>query len=121
MIRICGYAIISIDGMIADADGRMGETLTIEADQLFYQASLARARLIVHGRNSAEGGPDAGHRRRAIVTSRVSELSPFAANPYAVLWNPLTLPFSGVVEALAIDDGEIAVVGGTDVFSLFLC
>jgi dihydrofolate reductase len=120
MIRICGYAIISIDGMIADADGRMGETLLVEADQVFYQTSLARAQLIVHGRNSAEGGPDAGRRRRVIVTSRVGALSPSAANPLTFLWNPIGLPFSGVVRALAIDEGVIAVVGGTDVFDLFL-
>jgi len=120
MLRICGYAIVSLDGMIADAGGRMGDILTVEADQIFYHASLARARLVVHGRHSAEGGPAAARRRRVIVTTRVAALAPSETNPLAVLWNPLGLAFGEVVRALAVDDGEIAVIGGTDVFELFL-
>ncbi|MEA2944849.1 MAG: hypothetical protein QOI40_179, partial [Alphaproteobacteria bacterium] len=41
--RIEGYAIISADGMIADAAGRMPPALTIEADQAFFHAGLDRA------------------------------------------------------------------------------
>jgi dihydrofolate reductase len=120
MMRICGYAIVSLDGMIADANGHMGKTLTVEADQVFYHASLARAQLIVHGRHSAEGGPDAAHRRRVIVTTRVAALAPSEANPHAVLWNPLGLPFGDLVRVLPLKNGMIAIIGGTDVFELFL-
>jgi dihydrofolate reductase len=119
-LRIVGYAIISLDGMIADADGRMGETLVIEADQLFYREALSRAALVVHGRNSAEPGSETSARRRVIVTTRVAALSPAAASPLAVQWNPLGMPFADVVAALGIAEGEVAVVGGTDVFELFL-
>jgi hypothetical protein len=34
-VRILGYAIVSRDGMIADADGLMPDSLIIEADQIF--------------------------------------------------------------------------------------
>jgi dihydrofolate reductase len=120
MIRIYGYAIVSLDGMIADAHGRMGEILTVEADQEFYHAALMQAQLVVHGRRSAEGGPGAPERRRVIVTTRVSALSPSDTNPRAALWNPLGLPFRDLIEDLAIGDGIVAVIGGTDVFDLFL-
>jgi dihydrofolate reductase len=120
MVRLEGYAIVSIDGMIADRDGRMTETLTIEADQVFYRTSLARAQLIVHGRNSSEGGAEAEARRRLVVTSRVDALSPSESNPRAVLWNPLGVRFADVLQALNIEGGVVAIVGGTDVFELFL-
>jgi dihydrofolate reductase len=120
MVRLEGYAIISIDGMIADRDGRMTETLMIEADQVFYRTSLARAQLIVHGRNSSEGGAEAQARRRLIATSRIEALSPSGSNPRATLWNPLGMRFADVLRALDIVDGIVAIVGGTDVFELFL-
>ena len=36
--RIEGYAIISADDMIADADGHMPDALKVEADQQFFHA-----------------------------------------------------------------------------------
>lgn len=120
MLRICGYAIVSTDGMIADADGRMGRTLIVEADQVFYHRSLDAARLVVHGRNSAESDPGAARRRRLVVTTQVAALAPSPGNPRAALWNPLGMPFGAALEELGIGDGAVAVVGGTDVFELFL-
>jgi dihydrofolate reductase len=119
-VRIEGYAIVSVDGMIADKDGRMTETLIVEADQRFYEESLSRAALIVHGRNSAEPGSQATRRRRAIVTSRIEALQRAATDTDIWLWNPRGLPFAELLRRLRLDDGIVAVVGGTQVFDLFL-
>src|SRR5689334_17828614 len=54
MIRIEGYAIVSADGMIANADGQMPASLIFPADQLFFTRALDEAALIVHGRHSQE-------------------------------------------------------------------
>ena len=62
--RIEGYAIISADGMIADAAGKMPDTIRNKADQNFLQAELDRAVALVHGRHSHEGGPRAAARKR---------------------------------------------------------
>ena len=43
-----------------------------------------------------------------------------ADNPNVVLWNPATAPFDEAWQRLNADDGILAVVGGTDVFGLFL-
>ena len=66
------YAIISADGMIADAAGHMPDALKIEADQAFFQAGLDRAAVIVHGRNSNEGGPHAAAQRGDAVEARTT-------------------------------------------------
>lgn len=119
-VRIEGYAIISLDGMIADKDGRMTEILIVEADQRFYEESLARAALIVHGRNSAEPGSQATRRRRAIVTRRIETLQRATPDTEIWRWNPAGLPFAELLRRLGLDDGIVAVVGGTEVFDLFL-
>ena len=87
--RIEAFAIISADGMIADAAGHMPDALKIEADQQFFHAGLDRAAVVVHGRRSHEGGPNAARRRRLIVTSRVPRLAPAPAYPHALFWNPI--------------------------------
>lgn len=119
-MRIEGYAIVSLDGMIADRDGRMTETLIVEADQLFYERALSRAALIVHGRNSAEPGSQATRRRRAIVTRRIETLQLASPGTQVWLWNPRGLPFVELLCRLEVGDGAVAVVGGTEVFDLFL-
>ena len=41
-------------------------------------------------------------------------------NPNVILWNPATAAFDEAWQKLGIEDGTLAVVGGTDVFGLFL-
>ncbi len=118
--RIEGYAIVSADGMLADASGVMPPELKIEADQRFFHGSLDRADAVVHGRHSHEGGPNAKQRRRLIVTRRIPTLAPHPENAKAVLWNPAGAPFEDAWQALGIADGLLEVIGGTDVFGLFL-
>jgi len=118
--RIEGFAIVSREGMIAGSDSSFPEALKIPADQEFYQASLDRASAIANGRHSAEGGAKEAARRRIVLTRRVQRLMPDPNNAKAVLWNPATAPFDEAWQRLGVEDGMLAVVGGTDVFGLFL-
>ena len=118
--RIEGFAIVSREGMIAGSDSSFPEVLKIPADHEFYQASLDRASAVANGRHSAEGGPKEAARHRIVLTRRVQQLVADPNNPKAVLWNPATAPFEEAWQRLGVDDGMLAVVGGTDVFGLFL-
>jgi dihydrofolate reductase len=128
--RIVGYAIVSREGMIANSDGSFPDELKIPADQRFYQDSLERAAAVANGRHSAEGGPREQARKRIILSRRVHRIVHHPENPNAILWNPATAPFDEAWQKLGLPEGEggggaearptLAVVGGTDVFGLFL-
>ena len=114
-----GHAIVSADGMIADAAGEMPPGLINSADQHRFQAALDRATLVVLGRLGHARHPNPG-RRRLVVTSQVAECSPDPADKRATLWNPASLPLPALLDRLDIHTGTIAVTGGTRVFELFL-
>ena len=118
--RIEGYAIVSADGMLADATGEMPPSLKIEADQRFFHGSPDRVDAVVHGRHSHEGGPNAPRRRRLIVTRRVPGVAPHPDNAKAVLWNPAGASFDEAWRALGLPEGILAVIGGTEIFGMFL-
>ena len=118
--RIEGYAIVSADGMIADAKGEMPDSIRNDADQRFLQSGLDHAAIVIHGRHSHEGGPRAALRKRLIVTRRSAALAPDPTNPNARLWNPAGATLDQAAEALGVREGTIAIIGGTEVFSLFL-
>lgn len=119
-LRIEGYAIVSDDGMLADADGVMPAALRIEADQAFLSQGLDRADIIVHGRHSHEGHPQSPRRRRLIATRGVATLGPSPDHPNAALWNPSALPLEQALAAIDMEGGTVAVLGGTELFGLFL-
>ena len=118
--RIEGFAIISSEGMIATSDGSFPENLKIPADQKFYQDSVDRAAAVANGRHSSEGGPREAARRRIVMTRRVERVIADPDNAKAVLWNPACAPFEEAWMKLNLEGGTLAVVGGTDVFGLFL-
>ncbi|MBI2738187.1 MAG: dihydrofolate reductase [Rhodospirillales bacterium] len=118
--RIEGYAIVSREGMIAKSDGSFPEELKIPADQEFYQESLDRASAVANGRHSAEGGPKEKSRKRIVLSRQVHRIVHDPRNANAILWNPATAPFEEAWLKLGLEDGILAVVGGTDVFGLFL-
>jgi dihydrofolate reductase len=118
--RFEGYVIASSDGMIADANGVMPVSIRNAADQRFFQAALDRAALVVHGRHSHEGGPRAARRKRLILTRQIADLGPDPSHPNSLLWNPVGATLERALEALRVADGTIAVIGGTEVFSMFL-
>lgn len=118
--RIEGYAIISADGMIADAKGKMPDTIRNPADQAFLQAELDRAAVVVHGRHSHEGGPRAKRRKRLILTRKILSLAPDPDHSNALLWNPAGAEIEEAIAAIGIGNGPIAAIGGTEMFALFL-
>jgi dihydrofolate reductase len=116
-----GYAIISADGMIADADRRIPAAMVVKADQDFFQDSLDQAAVLVHGRHSHEGGgARAEKRRRLVLTTRVDALADDPTYPHALLWNPKGIPLARAWTKLGAPDGMLAVIGGAEVYAIFL-
>ena len=118
--RIEGLAIVSTDGMIADAAGVQPDALKIEADQRFFHAMLDEATALAHGRNSGEGGPHMARRRRLILTRTIAGLAHDPLNELAVHWNPAGASLEQAWETLGLSSGFLAVIGGTEPFGLFL-
>lgn len=118
-IQYEGHAIVSEDGMIADAQGEMPATLRSEADWRYFQAALDRAALVVLGRKGHARHPNPG-RRRLVLTTGVADLEPDAADPLASLWNPSGMPLDAALAELGITSGTVAVTGGTGTFDIFL-
>jgi dihydrofolate reductase len=115
-----GYVIVSSDGMIADANGEMPPTIRNDADQAFFQAGLDHAAVIVHGRHSHEGGPRAAQRRRLILSRQIPAIAIDPSRPNALLWNPAGATLDQAIAAVGAPAGIVAVIGGTEVFSMFL-
>ena len=120
MRRIEGFVIVSADGMLADSKGEMPASIRNDADQRFFQDALDRAAVIVHGRHSYEGGPHAERRKRLVLTRQVAALAPSPSLPHALLWNPVGATLEQALAQLGVTDGTAAVIGGPEVFSLFL-
>ena len=118
--RIEGYVIVSADGMLANAAHVMPDELRIEGDKNFFTAALDRADLVVHGRHSGEEQPNSPKRTRIILTRKVPALAPDPANPRATLWNPAGSTFEKAAEAAGVRSGLVAIIGGPDVFGLFM-
>jgi dihydrofolate reductase len=119
-LRIEGYVIVSADGMLADADRVMPDALKFKGDQEFFNAALDRAHLIVHGRHSFEDQPNSPKRKRVILTSKTAALAPDPSNPNAMLWNPAGATFEQACERAGVGSGAVAIIGGPDVFGMFL-
>jgi dihydrofolate reductase len=118
---IIGFAIVSDDGMLADASGVMPEALKFEADQKYFADGMDRVQVSIHGRHSHEQQPHAPLRHRITVTTRVGSVAPDANNAKGILWNPAGAPLAQAWATLGLDQGaKLGVVGGTDVFGLFL-
>jgi dihydrofolate reductase len=118
--RIEGYAIVSEDGMLANAAGIMPDELKFEADQRFFQLGLDGADVVVHGRYSHEQQPRSHLRLRLILTRQVLAIAPDPSNEKALFWNPAGASLEQALAALGVPDGSVAVIGGTDVFGMFL-
>jgi hypothetical protein len=117
--RIEGYAIVSREGMICTADRVFPPELKNEADQRFFHDGVDRAAAVANGRHSNEGGPHADERLRLVLTRRIAAIAPHPSNPRTLLWNPAGTALAQAWDALKVE-GTLAVVGGTDVFGLFL-
>jgi len=118
--RIDGYAIVSADGMIADSRAIMPDALKNEADLRFFEHELDHVDVVVHGRRSHEGQPNSARRRRVALTRAIAAIAPDPDNPKCVLWNPAGASFDEACAALGLSNGVAAVIGGPQVYSLFL-
>jgi dihydrofolate reductase len=118
--RIEAYAIVSDDGMLADANRDIPDSMKIEADQKFFQDGLDRAAAIVQGRHSYEGGPQAAERFRLVMTRRIDALAPDPAHAKSLLWNPKGATLDQAWARLGTRDGALAVIGGPEVYEHFL-
>lgn len=114
--RIHGHAIVSANGCIADAEGRMPAVLRNPADWRRFQAALDASDVVVLGRRSHELTPNPKGRRRLVLSSRVTGLDLRAD---ALWWNPARAPLAEAFAAIA-PRGLAAVVGGQPVFDWFL-
>jgi hypothetical protein len=91
--QVEGYAIVSEDGMIANTDGIMPESLKFEADKRFFENGLNGVDVSVHGRHSHEQQPHSPLRHRIILTRRIWGIAPHPTIPKAVRWNPAGASF----------------------------
>jgi dihydrofolate reductase len=119
-LRIEGYVIVSAEGMLADAAHVMPDELKFEGDKRFFTSALDRADLIVHGRRSFEDQPNSPRRRRIVLTRDVASVAPDPSNPKATLWNPQGATFEAACERAGVNSGSVAIIGGPDVFGMFL-
>ncbi len=118
--RFIGYAIVSEDGMLADASGVIPPSLIVKADQEFFMRGLDAAAALVHGRNSAEQ-PTSPSRRRLIATRKVSATTPrLPTIETRCCGTRKVSPVDAALGELGVHDGDIAIIGGTDIFGAFL-
>ena len=122
-LNIIGYAVVSADGMIANAAGVMPDSLKFDADQRFYERGLDAADLVVHGRYSREHQPQSNSRHRLILTRNVPGIAIDSTNQRALFWNPQGASFEEAMSGLGQPSGtvrKVAIIGGTEVFGTFL-
>jgi len=118
--RVEGYAIISEDGMLATAERIMPPSLMFDADQRFFEQGLDGVDVVVHGRHSQERQPRSAERYRLMLTRSVPALAPFPSNPLGLLWNPAGATLDEALARLGIPDASLGIIGGPEVFALFL-
>src|SRR5947207_3087403 len=106
--------------MLANADRVMPDELKFEGDKRFFSDALDQADLIVHGRRSYEDQPNSPGRKRIVLTRTIGGLAPDPSNPKATLWNPAGASFETACDQAGVRSGTIAIIGGPDVFDLFM-
>lgn len=117
MIEVHGYAIVSRDDRIADAQGRTPKALRNKADWRYFQDGLNAADLVVLGRLGHEVHGNPTGRPRMVVSSRAPGLE---RRPDAWWWNPGTMPWAEAAAKVLPGGGRVSVPGGQGVFDLFL-
>ncbi len=112
-----GYAIVSDDDRIADADGAMPDALRNDADWRYFQQQLDDSAAVILGRLGHEAHPNASGRLRVVVSTSSPGLE---KRGDAWWWNPAETPLTAMLRTIAPQGGRIAVPGGQGVFDLFL-
>lgn len=117
-ITFRGYAVVSVDGFIADDQGRMPDALRFEADWAYFQAALDAADITLLGRHTHEAAPNVKRRPRLVVSRGVRAVIQENARTWWV--NSEDLAPASAVAAVAGAAADVAVVGGTGVFGWIL-
>lgn len=117
MIEIHGYAIVSDDDRIADAQGRMPDVLRNDADWAYFQKELDKSAVTVLGRLGHESNPNPRGRLRIVVSSSSSGLEKREDGWW---WNPQATMWHEAIGRILPGGGRVAVPGGKRVFDLFL-
>ena len=112
-----GHAIVSADDRIAGPDGRVPPSLRNDADWTRFQAALDRAAVTVLGRYGHEANPNRAGRNRLVLSSSARAVE---RRDDAWWWNPAGASPEAALAAAAPAGGIVAVVGGRQVFDLFL-
>ena len=106
--------------MLANAAGIMPDSLKFDADRHFFERALDGVDVVVHGRHSHERQPRSHLRRRLILTRRVPAIASDPSNERALFWNPAGASFEQALDMLGTPNDSVGVIGGTDVFGMFL-
>jgi dihydrofolate reductase len=118
VLRVEGHAIISDNDCIADAEGRMPESLRNDADWAYFQRHLDEAAVVITGRKGHAAHPNKPGRRRLVFTSAAGE-GGFVRQGDISFLDPARFDFHEAIQELAPAGGIIAVTGGTAVFDWF--
>ena len=117
-IAFKGYAVVSAEGFIADARGRMPDALRFDADWAYFQAALDEADITLLGRHTHEAAPNVKNRRRLVVSCGVRAV---IQEDDRTWWaNPREVTPTSAVAVVAGTTANVAVVGGTGVFGWIL-
>ena len=106
--------------MLANAMGIIPDSLKFEADRHFFERGLDGVDVVVHGRHSHERQPRSYLRRRLILTRQVPSIAADPSNEKALFWNPAGASFEQALAVLGTPEGSVGVIGGTNVFGMFL-
>ncbi|MEO9970695.1 MAG: hypothetical protein ABJG15_12915 [Hyphomonadaceae bacterium] len=117
-MQIEGYAVVCENDCIADAEGKMPDSLKSDAEWAYFQAGLDLADLIVLGRKSDDVTPNPKERLRLVMTRAVT--APTVKDQGTVLWNPVHTSFSRAIDLFEVNIDRVAVTGGKEVFDYFL-
>ena len=117
--RFAGHAIVTADGMIADAAGDIPELLRDPEDRRLFQAALDDASVVVLGRKGHARHPNQG-RKRLVLTASVDAMEEDVEDRAARYWNPEGASLKSALEQFGVVGGTVAVTGGLRVFDLFL-
>jgi hypothetical protein len=116
-VEIHGYAIVSDDDKIADAQGEVPASLRNEKEFAAYQQALAQSDLVVFARKSHENEPETHGRPRMVVSREARALENRAGIWW---WNPAELDWAQALGRVLPHGGHVAAPGGQGVFDLFL-
>ena len=96
------------------------ELAKFAGDQAFFERGLDGVDVVLHGRHSHEQQRNSDLRRRLILTRKVSSIASDPKNGNALFWNPAGATLEQALAVLGKPNDRIGVIGGTEVFGIFL-